>query len=1023
MKKISVYLFLLVMACFISACGKKTTTTVSSTTVTTTTVSTTTTSTTQKSEHAVLNGVEDVYISVGEEYTKMTGVTAVDSDGTDLTDQIKVTGLFNYNKTGSYKLTYKVTGKSGVEVTAQRTIYVLEDAYIVTNGVSVVVVSGQSFNPLEGVLAFDGDEDITDQIEVVLPEGYSLDVAGVYTIVYKVTGSNKKTVEVEFTVTVVVASPVSIFFGSKDEPTTGDIEISTDSPFDALAGLNVIDYDGEDLKDYVTVEGIVNNYVAGTYTLTYKATGKNNEETTLVRTITVVDRYIEVDGNRFAVEPNNIDNPGIFEGTAGTAKAAVSILTHLPEEELGTSGYPVVVICDANGRIIYARDPFLGEYTLENPIRTFKKDAPYNSKDASAGGATTFTNSKMLKGLTSDDIPEGGFLLVFNFTEGNSTEYSELHPARKFGLDMCRRIGALVTVHGLEIEGYTQKSANELVIFDGVEDLYLTTNSTFDELNGVTAKKGTTAAQVSVVKSTVDMSAAGHYYVLYKATLGNEEVYYTRRVVVATTLQNAYFSGGDVVVSLNAPTDLSKLIYAFEFSHESLNYKMTIEDGGFDFTKEGVYTVTYKVTGQSGVEVTKTIKVTVTNKPIITIPSSSMTIEYGAPFDIENGLVVQDYDGSLLNYTISEYDLTKVGTQTITITAQGKYGKTSIVVTLTILGPKPTLNIPTNYTHIINNPINLLDGVSASDYNGTVLNVTYSIYLIEAGNLTPVQTLDTTTLGKYRVVYTVTGEYQTIEKSVDVEITNPDPYFAGLGTKVVFIGDAFDPYQGVEAFTPYGEPINKDNITVNYIDGEVNTASAGSYRIEYSINYESYTTTKEITINVVEKPTKDTVYVNGVKMEDSVSVMLNAPISNATAGAGNLLYVFDGNTTVPKAIGSNGAQVCSTMVVVDKYGQIRLARVWYKVDGGEYIEELSFERGKLELAGPSEENKYLAATKELGAIKGNIILSGNGASEWELGEGEKLFLFGGHGGQETTCAWWARALISVGATVQFYDAE
>jgi hypothetical protein len=910
-------------------------------------------------------GVIDVAIPLGQSYTKAEGVTATDHDGSDLTSAMTVSGLFNFNKAGVYVITFRVTGASGIEVVASRSITVIENAYITTPGVSIVLDASDSFDPLEGVFAFDGDNtDITSQLLVVYPEGYDLNDAGEYVITYQVTGKNGVVVSVPFTITVVAPQPASILFGSIEEPTNGNLELSRTMTFDPLAGVFVKDYDGEDLKHLLQVEGVVDIYTVGTYNITYRVTGKNGTETSVNRTITIVDRYLEIDGNRFPIDPSLVNPAALLINNAWT-KGAITILTSIPREFSTSAIYPVIAIVDGNGRIVYVRDPFLSVNNLASPIRTFQAATPFNAKDQSLGGSTAYTNTTMFKGLTDADIPVGGFVLVFSYTEGAPTDLAENHPARKFGLDMARRIGALVTVYGVDIPGYTQKSNEERVVFDGVADQYLLLNQAFDPLQGVNARLGQTSADVVVHASTVDTAVAGFYYVLYKATIGGIDTYYTRRVIVASALANATIVGSNVVWPLGKPLELKNLVKIFEFSRELINHKATIVAEGFDFTKEGVYSVSYSVTGQNGVLVTKTIQVTVTSNPIITTTKDAYTITQGDGFDLSSLIQAVDYDGAVVTVQISAYDPMAIGTVEITITATGKLGVKTKTVTLTVLGPKPVLTATEDFNHVINTPLDVAGLAQAVDHNQTPLTPTILIERKIDGVYQIVETLDTSMLGaQYRITFSAIGEYQTVTDIVLLTIIDPLPVLFGVEDEVVFVGDVYDPFHRIRAVDAFGQPIANEAIVFTYGEGiiGIDTSAAAIFVVTVSVSftYESqvYTTTKTMNVRVVDKPASSSIYVGGVQLPGTATIVVNGTIVGGTAAAATV-WVFDWNATLPVTIpntNSAPANTSSAMMIIDANGYVRLARFWFRVNNVEYMEEISIHRNKLALTGDIQAN-------------------------------------------------------------------
>ena len=74
----------------------------------------------------VLKGVQDQALTVGDSFDPMKGVTATDKEDGDLTAAVKVSGNVDTAKPGSYTLTYSVTDKGGLTVTAKAVITVKE---------------------------------------------------------------------------------------------------------------------------------------------------------------------------------------------------------------------------------------------------------------------------------------------------------------------------------------------------------------------------------------------------------------------------------------------------------------------------------------------------------------------------------------------------------------------------------------------------------------------------------------------------------------------------------------------------------------------------------------------------------------------------------------------------------------------------------------------------------------------------------------------------------------------------------
>ncbi|MFP4186566.1 MAG: extracellular solute-binding protein [Acholeplasmataceae bacterium] len=76
---------------------------------------------------ASIEGVEDVTLTIGDDFDPLEGITATDSEDGDITSSIIVSGAVNLNTAGTYELTYKVVGSDGEEVTETRTVTVLNE--------------------------------------------------------------------------------------------------------------------------------------------------------------------------------------------------------------------------------------------------------------------------------------------------------------------------------------------------------------------------------------------------------------------------------------------------------------------------------------------------------------------------------------------------------------------------------------------------------------------------------------------------------------------------------------------------------------------------------------------------------------------------------------------------------------------------------------------------------------------------------------------------------------------------------
>lgn len=750
---------------------------------------------------ATISGVSDVSVALGNSFDRMAGVSAVDHDGSDLTTDIIVSGIVNVNRAGTYEVTYKVTGESGNEVSATRTITVIANASIIGPELLPTMIEVNTpFDPLEGVTAKDIDEtDLTAEIVVtgtIINNAYQADtsVPGTYEITYTVTGSSGKPVEVKITITIYDLDDAKVTFTgtSQAEPTT--YYLSAGFQLDLAMVATARDYDNEIIQiDAIEYPETMNSFVInnvfkpieeGTYEIVYKATGKNGNQSETILTIVVSKQGLEIDGTFIPVLQQNINNDG---------KPWNSVLVYT--ELKGKGEYGVVVIVDAHGKIILTRDAFGTQFDLNNPI---KQGTPEQIRGiANNVGWVAADNFQGLLGPqgTEGGIPEGGFAIFFSRDNLTGTT----HPIRLLGLLYAREYGLEVKVINLNIPNFNPPTDDAKIL--GAEDITIYSDATFDPLEGITGKDfNGTDLVVSVVFNNVDLTrpalnvlsqtaegfADGYYAIVYEVTGSNGyKVHVTRRVTVLPAMVDAVFTGvSNKSLAVGETFDPMDSVSAIDYDGTSLTESIILE-GEVDITTAGVYTLTYKVTGGNGNEVVVTRTITVAADARFVVGEDRVVSifkdEAFLPFahieafdhDDENltNLIVLESE----LYHDNTFDTSTPGTYTLVYKVTGESGVVvELELTLEIKAiPNVNLILETGVAKnlFVTQQLNLVTNASATEYNGTaVLSITLEydeLYnaVISEGVFMP------TEAGEYTFTYRVTGmNGEEVSKSLVITV-------------------------------------------------------------------------------------------------------------------------------------------------------------------------------------------------------------------------------------------------------------
>lgn len=152
------------------------------------------------------------------------------------------------------------------------------------------------------------------------------------------------------------------------------------------------------------------------------------------------------------------------------------------------------------------------------------------------------------------------------------------------------------------------------------DDIEITVGGAFKELDGVTAKDledGNLTSKIKVTSNNVNTKVIGDYKVIYEVTDNNGGKTIKERKVSVVRDNDPVINASDKTISLNSKFDELSGVTATDKEDGDITKNIKVIDNTVDTKVLGEYKVTYQVTDSYGNKVSKTIKVTVSEKELI----------------------------------------------------------------------------------------------------------------------------------------------------------------------------------------------------------------------------------------------------------------------------------------------------------------------------------------------------------------------------------------------------------------------
>ncbi len=745
-----------------------------------------------------------------------------------------------------------------------------------------VIERGTKFIPLQGVTATDKEDgDLTDAIQVTTNVNYN--VVGEYQVTYTVfdKDGNKATVTIK----------VEVVFNDKDEPIisgVADKEIIVGTEFDPM--LNVISSDvvDGDLSADITLEGNVDIWTPGEYTLTYKSTDKSNNTATVTRKITVSLGYFQFKEN---VLPETIEkaegsyiatiSSGTFDSTLSTYGLAKLTFNAVVEENQEVS----VTVTNATSINTITLVPATTEYTMY-----IRYDAELVEAQLKLTTEATITNIELAFGEAIDQIapeitvPEGLKVVL----PGNIADEKVLTPFIVRKLSATDNIDGVVTsklmvdysgitlgefVGETKLPVYVVDSSNNRtevevdVEFTNVYNTGLIENEGFETddhsqftLNGGggeptiyiengelithTTKPGDPgwdSASSPVVKTDSSVLSEGNWYLLKFDAYAETARKMTVRIGLDTTEALGWIENFEGASNYSTPLTTEKQTYYVIFyvhSNKSeagmSTIKMELKIGTYDW---GAHEY------QNPVHFDNMQVYLLSNEntaPVIT-PVEGLPTTFGAGTtlpDFKNYVTVSDLeDGTIgtddLTIDTSKVDVNTPGTYKVTFTVSDGVKETTYELEITILATADTIApvISVNAEEItvkereIASIFERLEVTATDDIDGEII--------VSAKNIIGEYDLNTT--GTYTITIKVMDTSGNIaEKVVTINVLDSTaPVITSQDKYGIALGDEFDLFKEISATDNVDGDIT---LTDANILGEYDLTVEGVYTITVSVS-------------------------------------------------------------------------------------------------------------------------------------------------------------------------------------------
>ena len=375
---------------------------------------------------------------------------------------------------------------------------------------------------------------------------------------------------------------------------------------------------------------------------------------------------------------------------------------------------------------------------------------------------------------------------------------------------------------------------------NGPATINLSVGDTFND-PGVTATDnvdGDISGSVVVGGDAVDTTTVGSYVITYNVSdaASNAAAEVTRTVNVSDTNPPVITLIGSVVINLAVGDNFTDPgATALDPEEGNLTSSIVVGGDAVDTTTAGTYVITYNVsdsTGNAASQVTRTVNVTDSNPPVITLNGATViNLNVGDPFADPGAIATDPEEGDLSSSIVvggDTVDTTVPGTYVITYNVSDSSGNAATQVTRTV-------NVADN-----NPPVITLNGLAtiAINVGDPFADPGATAVDSEEGNLTSSivvggDVVNPTTAGTYVITYNVSDSAGNAATEVTrTVIVNALPVVTILGDNPATVVEG-------QAYTDAGATASdfEDGNLTSAIQTQnlVNTSVPGDYTVTYSV--------------------------------------------------------------------------------------------------------------------------------------------------------------------------------------------